>query len=39
MFWTFYFYFGQITVLIGLITGASGRSWLLLEDTADFKIF
>jgi hypothetical protein len=39
MFWTFYSYFGQITAPIGLITGASGRSWFLLEDAADFKIF
>jgi hypothetical protein len=37
--WTFYFYFGQITVSIGLITGASGRSWFLLKDASDFKIF
>jgi hypothetical protein len=33
------FYFGQITVSIGLITGASGRSWFLLEDATDFKTF
>jgi hypothetical protein len=39
LFWTFYFYYGQITVPIGLITGASGRSWFLLEDVTDFKIF
>jgi hypothetical protein len=39
LFWTFYFYFGQITVSIDLITGASGRSWFLLEDAMDFKIF
>jgi hypothetical protein len=26
LFWTFYFYFGQITVSIGLITGVSGKS-------------
>jgi hypothetical protein len=39
LFWTFYFYLRQITVPIGLITGASLRSWFLLEDAMDFKIF
>jgi hypothetical protein len=39
LFQTFYFYFVQITVSIGLITGASDRSWFLLEDATNFKIF
>jgi hypothetical protein len=37
--WTFYFYFVQTTVLIGLVTDVLSRSWFLPKDATDFKIF
>jgi hypothetical protein len=37
LFWNFCFYFRQITMLIGLMTGAPGESQFLLEDASDFK--
>jgi hypothetical protein len=37
LFWNFYFYFGQITMPIGLMTGTPGESRFLLEDISDLK--
>jgi hypothetical protein len=39
LYWNFSFHFREITVLIGLMTIGSVKSWFLIEDDMDFKIF